>query len=109
MTRTERVRRPPTQGFENFDTKNEFEQLLINFTNESLQDTFNKQVFNNELKLYREEGIDVQVSSCPDNAQCLAMLSDRPKGIIPRYVLYVWSLRVPLSPFKGKILARQSR
>jgi myosin heavy subunit len=30
-------------GFENFD-KNELEQLLINFTNESLQDTFNKQV-----------------------------------------------------------------
>jgi myosin heavy subunit len=31
-------------GFENFD-KNELEQLLINFTNESLQDTFNKQVY----------------------------------------------------------------
>ncbi|CAB1114761.1 unnamed protein product [Ectocarpus sp. CCAP 1310/34] len=70
-------------GFENFDTKNEFEQLLINFTNESLQDTFNKQVFNNELKLYEEEGIDVVVSSCPDNTACLLMLSDRPKGIIP--------------------------
>ncbi|CAM9101018.1 unnamed protein product, partial [Hapterophycus canaliculatus] len=71
-------------GFENFDTQNEFEQLLINFTNESLQDTFNKQVFNNELKLYEEEGIDVVVSTCPDNAECLNMLSSRPGGIIPR-------------------------
>lgn len=71
-------------GFENFDTKNEFEQLLINFTNESLQDTFNKQVFNNELKLYEEEGIDVVVSTCPDNAECLKMLTAKPKGIIPR-------------------------
>eukprot|EP00903_Cladosiphon_okamuranus_P011132 g10508.t1 len=70
-------------GFENFDTKNEFEQLLINFTNESLQDTFNKQVFNNELKLYEEEGIDVVVSSRPDNSECLKMLTGRPKGIIP--------------------------
>ncbi|CAM9932796.1 unnamed protein product [Scytosiphon promiscuus] len=70
-------------GFENFDTKNEFEQLLINFTNESLQDTFNKQVFNNELKLYEDEGIDVVVSSCPDNAECLKLLSGKPKGIIP--------------------------
>eukprot|EP00903_Cladosiphon_okamuranus_P006607 g6454.t1 len=70
-------------GFENFDTKNEFEQLLINFTNESLQDTFNKQVFNNELKLYEEEGIDVVVSTCPDNAECIKMLSDKRKGIIP--------------------------
>ncbi|CAM9285240.1 unnamed protein product, partial [Hapterophycus canaliculatus] len=70
-------------GFENFETKNEFEQLLINFTNESLQDTFNKQVFNNELKLYEEEGIDVVVSSCPDNTACLLMLSDKQKGIIP--------------------------
>ncbi|CAM9467577.1 unnamed protein product, partial [Ectocarpus fasciculatus] len=71
-------------GFENFDTKNEFEQLLINFTNESLQDTFNKQVFSNELRLYEEEGIDVVVSTCPDNADCLKMLSGKPGGIIPR-------------------------
>lgn len=72
------------QGFENFDTKNEFEQLLINYTNESLQDTFNRQVFNNELRLYEEEGIEVKVSSCPDNTKCLEMLSARPNGIIPR-------------------------
>ena len=78
------LRLPPIVGFENFDTKNEFEQLLINFTNESLQDTFNKQVFSNELKLYEDEGIDVVVSSCPDNTACLQMLTSRPKGIIPR-------------------------
>lgn len=70
-------------GFENFEHKNEFEQLLINFTNESLQDTFNQQVFNNELKLYEEEGIEVAVSACPDNTECLKMLSGRPNGIIP--------------------------
>ncbi|CAM9169756.1 unnamed protein product [Laminaria digitata] len=70
-------------GFENFGTKNEFEQLLINFTNESLQDTFNRQIFNNELKLYQEEGIDVVVSTCPDNAECLKMLCSMPRGIIP--------------------------
>ena len=72
------------EGFENF-TRNEFEQLLINFTNESLQDTFNKQVFNNELTLYEDEGIDVVVSSCPDNAECLRMLEEKPKGVICRY------------------------
>eukprot|EP00752_Nemacystus_decipiens_P008749 g7810.t1 len=70
-------------GFENFDTKNEFEQLLINFTNESLQDAFNKQVFNNEIRLYEDEGIDAVVSQCPDNSECLKMLSARPSGIIP--------------------------
>lgn len=87
LKRRRAVRRSSSSpGFENFDTKNEFEQLLINFTNESLQDTFNKQVFNNEIKLYEEEGIDVVVSTCPDNAECLKMLCSKPKGIIPRCV-----------------------
>lgn len=82
-----RFRHHSSAGFENFDTQNEFEQLLINFTNESLQDTFNKQVFNNELRLYEEEGIDVIVSTCPDNAECLKLLSSKPDGIIPRCAL----------------------
>lgn len=73
------------EGFENF-THNEFEQLLINFTNENLQDTFNKQVFINELTLYEEEGIDVVVSSSPDNTECLNMLLEKPKGVITRYI-----------------------
>ncbi len=70
-------------GFENF-AKNELEQLLINFTNESLQNTFNHQVFNNELMLYEAEGIEVAVSSCPDNSACLELLAGRgvPKGIV---------------------------
>ena len=73
------------KGFENFEHGNEFEQLLINFTNENLQDTFNKQVFENELQLYESEGIEVEVSSCPDNAECLAMLSAANTGVIPRW------------------------
>ncbi len=70
-------------GFENF-AKNELEQLLINFTNESLQNTFNHQVFSNELMLYEAEGIEVAVSSCPDNSACLQLLAGRgvPKGIV---------------------------
>lgn len=73
----------PSSGFENF-ARNDLEQLLINFTGESLQNTFNKKVFNNELALFEEEGIEVTVSSYPDNTQCLTMLSDRRTGIIPR-------------------------
>jgi ABC-type oligopeptide transport system ATPase subunit len=67
-------------GFENFG-RNELEQLLINFTNESLQDTFNRQVFINELSLYASEGIDVQVSACPDNTATIELLKGK-GGII---------------------------
>ncbi|KAG5175947.1 P-loop containing nucleoside triphosphate hydrolase protein [Tribonema minus] len=68
-------------GFENFP-RNELEQLLINFTNESLQDIFNKQVFVNEISLYKQEGIEVAVSPCPDNSACIRLLSAKPFGII---------------------------
>eukprot|EP00924_Labyrinthula_sp_SR-Ha-C_P006544 snap_masked-scaffold_38-processed-gene-1.33-mRNA-1 protein AED:0.23 eAED:0.24 QI:0/-1/0/1/-1/1/1/0/1501 len=41
-------------GFETFK-KNDLEQLLINFTNEALQLTFNKQVLEAEAALYKRE------------------------------------------------------
>lgn len=44
-------------------------------------------MFNNEIRLYEEEGIEVKVSTCPDNAECLKLLSHRPNGIIPGYVV----------------------
>lgn len=72
------------EGFENFDARNGLEQLLINFTNESLQDTFNVHIFENELRLFEQEGIDVSVSACPDNTECLKLLSEKPTGVIPR-------------------------
>jgi hypothetical protein len=40
------------------------------------------QVFNNELKLYEDEGIEVVVSSCPDNSECIELLSGRLVSLI---------------------------
>lgn len=45
-------------GFETFDT-NGFEQLCINFANESLQRHYNEHVFALELEECAAEGIDV--------------------------------------------------
>lgn len=44
-------------GFETYE-RNSFEQLLINFANEALQNTFNAQIFDAELKIYEEENIE---------------------------------------------------
>jgi myosin heavy subunit len=67
-------------GFECFD-HNDFEQLLINYTNEVLQATFNQQVFIAESELYRNEGIEIPPVSFPDNRECVELLSAKKHGI----------------------------
>ena len=63
-------------GFESFHT-NRFEQLCINFTNESLQGLFNKYVFQKEFEEYSREGIDYEHISFPDNQDILNTISGR--------------------------------
>ncbi|CAN0427223.1 unnamed protein product, partial [Hapterophycus canaliculatus] len=70
-------------GFEDFGHKNNLEQLLINYANESLQGDFNKQVFENELRVYAEEGIDVSVSPSVYTSSCLRMLTGKRDGVLP--------------------------
>jgi len=46
-------------GFESFE-RNDLEQLLINFANERLQTSFNKQVLEHEAELYVREGLTLR-------------------------------------------------
>mmetsp|Transcript_116 Transcript_116/g.209 ORF Transcript_116/g.209 Transcript_116/m.209 type:complete len:1351 (+) Transcript_116:80-4132(+) len=65
-------------GFESFK-RNEFEQLLINYANETLQCTFNQQVFESELRLYHEENISttLTIAECPNNTGCVDLISSK--------------------------------
>jgi len=69
-------------GFESFD-KNLFEQFCINYTNESLQEQFNKYVFKQEQLEYESEGIDWTRITFPDNRACLELLEGK-RGLIDR-------------------------
>jgi myosin V len=60
-------------GFENFQN-NSFEQLCINFTNETLQQHFNQFVFEYEQSLYEKEQISWHFISFPDNKETLDLL-----------------------------------
>ncbi|EKF39180.1 myosin heavy chain MYA2-related, putative [Trypanosoma cruzi marinkellei] len=60
-------------GFEDFK-KNSFEQLCINLTNETLQNHYNKYIFERDINECREEGIDVTEVKCPDNSPCLQLI-----------------------------------
>lgn len=68
-------------GFESFQ-RNDYEQLLINYTNEVLQATFNKQVFIAEMELYKREGITVGRIKWPDNRECVELIASKPDGIL---------------------------
>jgi myosin-5 len=67
-------------GFETFRTNN-FEQICINYTNEALQQQFNKYVFKLEQQEYEKEGILWKFISFPDNQDVLDLIDKKHTGI----------------------------
>jgi myosin V len=68
-------------GFECFKI-NSFEQLCINFTNEALQQQFNKFIFKLEQAEYEAEQIEWAFISFPDNQDCLDTIQQKKSGIL---------------------------
>eukprot|EP00545_Synedropsis_sp_CCMP1620_P000127 CAMPEP_0119012202 /NCGR_PEP_ID=MMETSP1176-20130426/6142_1 /TAXON_ID=265551 /ORGANISM="Synedropsis recta cf, Strain CCMP1620" /LENGTH=1668 /DNA_ID=CAMNT_0006965121 /DNA_START=239 /DNA_END=5245 /DNA_ORIENTATION=+ len=68
-------------GFECFAI-NSFEQLCINFTNEALQQQFNKFIFKLEQEEYERESISWAFIEFPDNQDCLDTIQIRKTGIL---------------------------
>lgn len=68
-------------GFESFG-KNSFEQLCINYCNESLQQQFNKFVFKLEQAEYEREGIQWDFISFPDNQYVLDLIDKKRTGVL---------------------------
>lgn len=83
-------------GFENFDI-NSFEQLCINYTNETLQQHFNQFVFKHEQTLYEKEGIQWDFIRFPDNSDVLDLLENKRTGL---FALCDEQLRFPKSTDK---------
>lgn len=68
-------------GFEDLST-NSFEQMCINYANESLQQHFNLSVLQQEQELYESENIEWSFINFPDNAPCIELIDGKPNGII---------------------------
>lgn len=68
-------------GFETFEVNN-FEQICINYTNEALQQQFNKYVFKLEQDEYEREGILWKFISFPDNQDVLDLIDRKHTGIL---------------------------
>ena len=78
-------------GFEIFE-QNSFEQLCINFTNEKLQQHFNKSTFKEEESVYVSEGIAFDQVPFIDNQPILDMIEKKPFGVL---VLLDEEVRLP--------------
>ena len=68
-------------GFETFEY-NSFEQICINYTNEALQQQFNRYVFKLEQQEYEKEGIMWKFISFPDNQDVLDLIDQKHTGIL---------------------------
>ncbi len=68
-------------GFECFET-NYFEQFLINYANEKLQQQFNLFVFEMEQEEYKREGIRWDFIEFPENKASIELIEARPAGIL---------------------------
>lgn len=68
-------------GFETFQSNN-FEQMCINYTNEALQQQFNKYVFKLEQLEYEKEGILWKYIAFPDNQDVLDLIDMKHSGIL---------------------------
>ncbi len=67
-------------GFENFDNLNSFEQLLINYANEKMQNHFNTHIFHIEQALYEAENIDWTYVEFKDNQACVDLIDSKING-----------------------------
>jgi len=67
-------------GFEVFK-HNGFEQLCINYTNEKLQELFNKFIFEIEQEEYKKEGINWKNIQYPDNQKIINLFEKKNIGL----------------------------
>lgn len=67
-------------GFEYFQ-HNSFEQFLINFCNEKLQQFFNERILKEEQSIYEKEGLDLKRVEFIDNQDCIQLLENKSSGI----------------------------